>query len=151
MSSQVLDGKVQCFIWKDKRETILDKSYHLYFDYRKQSQKDFRLELASHLISYHSSRRKRGRSSDASPAVRFTERHFPAELTTTRQCKVFVALPIFVRVLNMVVHHALQMKFICALYPALVYIIHPPEIFSLSLSFFTFCTCSMYFLIQNIS
>ena len=48
----------------------------------------------------------------------------------------FVALPTSVNVLSMVVHHAPQTEFICALYPALVCIIHPLELFSLSLSFF---------------
>lgn len=164
VSSQVLDGKVQCFIWKDKKlvafintisspnsvTTVMRKNsdgsrtdvtcpssvklynanmggvdladqkrklytctrkstkwYMRLFWYlvdmaivnahilecesqneTKRSQKDFRLELASHLMSCHSSRKKRGRPSDASPIIRFTERHFPSELTTTRQCKV---------------------------------------------------------------
>lgn len=164
VSSQVLDGNVQCFLWKDKKSvafinTISDpesvttvarknsdgsrtevtcpsavklynvnmggvdladqkrkaysctrKSTKWYMrlfwflvdvsivnahilesesqNCKKKSQKDFRLELSSHLISCHSSRRKRGRPSDSSPVVRFTERHFPSELTTTRQCKV---------------------------------------------------------------
>ena len=51
-------------------------------------QKDFRVELASDLLSCHSSRKKRGRPSDASPSARYNERHFPVELTSTRQCHV---------------------------------------------------------------
>lgn len=51
-------------------------------------QKDFRLELATQLLSYHSSRRKRGRPSGASPSARYNERHFPIELDCTRQCQV---------------------------------------------------------------
>ena len=103
------------------------------FQCRKQSQKDLRLELASHLISCHSSRRKRGRPSDASPVLNGT---FQLNLQQHVNVK-FVALPTSVNVLSMVVHHALQTEFICALYLALVCIIHPLELFSLSLSFFT--------------
>ena len=109
----IVNGHIlQLESWNYRKQSQKD------FQYRKQSQKDFRLELASHLVSCHSSRRKRGRLSDASPVVRFTERHFPAELTT-RQCKVCSSSNIRKRT-KYGVHHALQTEFICVLYPALV-------------------------------
>ena len=163
VSSQVLDGKVECLVWKDKKpiafiNTISDpesfttvaqkqsngnridvtcplsvklynanmdgvdladqkrklysctrkskKWYMRLFWYildvaivnahiieseskpTKRPQKEFRLEMASDLMSCHSSRKKRGRPSDSSPTCCYHERHFPSELNTTCQCKV---------------------------------------------------------------
>ena len=53
-----------------------------------RSHRDFRVQLASELLSGHSSRRKRGRPSDPSPVTRFIKRHFPAEFGSMRQCQV---------------------------------------------------------------
>lgn len=58
---------------------------------QKLSQKSFRLELARELLASHNSRkhRKRGRSTtDGSPSIIFTERHFPDKLPSPLQCRL---------------------------------------------------------------
>ena len=87
-------------------------------------QKDFRLELASDLMSCHSSRKKRGRPSDI---VRFNERHFPTELTSMRQCKVCSSSNTR-NAQSMVVTRVLK-EFICAPYLASESTIHVLDLY----------------------
>jgi hypothetical protein len=55
----------------------------------KQRMKDFILELATELLTAHSSREKKGRRSlDAPPSRRFNEAHFPDHLSKARQCVI---------------------------------------------------------------